>query len=122
MKVVYVAGPFSGKTSWEVECNIRRAEALGLAVAYAGAAPMIPRTNTRFFNGELTYEFWIAATLALLAKCDAIIMTPDWQRSSGARGEHAYAEAHGLPIFYDVESLTAWLAMHKAIAEGNAAA
>ena len=51
MKVVYVAGPFRGRDSWEIESNIRRAEALALEVWRAGAAALCPHANTRFFQG-----------------------------------------------------------------------
>ena len=66
MKVIYIAGPFRGDTSWQIECNVRDAEALGLEVARAGAMPLIPHANTRFFDGELTDDFWLRGTLALL--------------------------------------------------------
>ena len=109
MKVIYVAGPFSGETAWDVEQNIRRAEELAYYVSCLGAAPLCPHSNTRFFNGTHTYEFWIDATAALLAKCDAIIMTPDWERSSGARKEHAQALRDAIPIFYHLQTLQGWL-------------
>lgn len=109
MKIVYVAGPFSGKDSWEVENNIRRAEELGYQVALAGAMPLIPHTNTRFFNGTKDYQFWIEGTLELLRRSDAVIFTLDWERSSGARGEHREALRLGLPIFYTVGKLQYWL-------------
>ena len=32
MKVGYIAGPFRGPNSWEIENNIRRAETLALEV------------------------------------------------------------------------------------------
>jgi len=37
-------------------------------------------------------------------------MTPDWQRSSGARAEHLFAQERRIPIFYDVPALKEWLA------------
>lgn len=36
MRIIYVAGPFRGSNAWEIEQNIRRAEAVGLAVAKVG--------------------------------------------------------------------------------------
>ena len=110
MLVVYVAGRFTGKTAWDVECNVRKAEALGLEVARLGCSPLIPHTNTRFFTGEGTYEFWIAATLALLTRVDAIITTDDWELSSGARGEVKYANEHGIPHFRTIDELKAAIA------------
>ena len=99
MKIVYVAGPFRGVNAWEIEQNIRRAEQLGMKVALAGAMPLIPHANTRFFHGTLGDEFWLDGTLELLRRCDAIIMTDDWRRSSGATAEREEAIARHMPVF-----------------------
>lgn len=108
MKVVYVAGPFLGRDSWEMENNIRRAEALALEVWRAGMACFCPHTNTRFFQGAADDSVWLDGDLAILEKCDAVLMTPDWERSSGARAEEQHAKARGIPVFYDIVSLQAW--------------
>jgi hypothetical protein len=105
MKVVYVAGPFRGPSSWDIECNIRRAEELALEVWRRGAAALCPHTNTRFFQGAAPDEVWLAGDLEMLARCDAILMTGDWARSSGARAEHDYAVEHGIPVLYDVSEV-----------------
>lgn len=99
MKVVYCAGPFRGETAWDVECNIRKAEELGFWVANKGAMPMIPHTNTRFFDGTLTAEFWLDGTMELMRRCDAVVMTPDWQESGGATREVEEARRLGIPVF-----------------------
>ncbi len=111
MKIVYIAGPFRGKTTWQVEQNVRHAETVGLEVARMGAMPMIPHTNTRFFDGELPDEFWLKGTLALLERCDAIVMVGQWQLSTGAMGELTWATEHNLPHFYEhhMDALSAWI-------------
>jgi len=115
MKRIYIAGPFSGKTGYAVERNVRRAEDFILPIAEAGACAICPHTMTRTFDGTLTYGYWIAATLCMLDACDAILMTPDWRMSSGADGERARAITMGIPIFEADEpgalptNLTEWL-------------
>jgi nucleoside 2-deoxyribosyltransferase len=110
MKVVYVAGPFRGPSSWDIEQNIRRAESLSLDVWRSGAAALCPHTNTRFFQNAAPDDVWLAGDLAMLAKCDAILMTLDWERSTGARAEHDFAVERLMPVFYTLASLQAWLA------------
>jgi len=100
MKVVYIAGPFTGDTAWAIEQNIRKAEELALRVAQMGGAPLCPHTNTRFFHGTCTAEFWYAATMALLKKCDAIVMVNGWEESKGSKEEHAWALDNNVPVFY----------------------
>ena len=109
MKVVYVAGPFRGPDSWTIENNIRRAETLALEVWRLGAAAICPHTNTRFFQGAAPDNVWLDGDLAILGKCDAMLMTPDWERSGGARAEHDYAAERHMKIFYDLKSLGEWL-------------
>lgn len=109
MKVVYIAGPFRGRTPWDVEQNIRKAEALALAAWRAGAAVICPHTNTRFFDGAAPDHIWLDGDIEILKRCDAILMTDDWQRSNGARNEHAVAASMPIPIFYDVDSLKRWV-------------
>lgn len=110
MKVVYVAGPFRGPSSWDIECNIRQAETLALEVWRSGAAALCPHTNTRFFQGAAEDSIWLDGDIEMLLRCDALILAPDWERSSGARGERDEALRAGLPVFYDIADLRAWLA------------
>jgi hypothetical protein len=111
MRVVYVAGPFRGASSWDIENNIRRAETLALEVWRAGAACLCPHTNTRFFQNAAPDHLWLDGDLELLRRCDAVLMTPDWERSSGARAEHDFAKTHGVEVFYDIEALKTWLSV-----------
>lgn len=109
MKLVYVAGKFRGPTAWDIEQNIRRAELVGMEVARLGAAPLIPHANTRFFHGTLTDEFWLAATMAMLDRCDAVMLAPEWQDSKGTLAEVERAKQRGLPVFEGLYDLKLWL-------------
>ncbi len=95
-----------------VDANIARAEDIGIKVAELGAMPVIPHANTSRpdFEHVQPYPFWIAGTLALLRRCDAMILTAYWEKSFGARGEKAEAELLGIPVFFTVDALRAWLA------------
>lgn len=109
IKVVYIAGPFRGPNAWAVEENIRRAERLALAVWELGAAALCPHTNTRFFDGAAPDKFFLEGDLEMLKRCDAVLMTHDWDRSAGATAEHLFALRQGLAVFYTVLSLKNWL-------------
>ncbi len=109
MKIIYVAGPFRGKNSWEMEQNIRRAETLALDVWRLGAACICPHTNTRFYQGAAPDHVWLDGDLEILKRCDAILMTKDWPRSQGATAERTFALAHGLQAFESLGGLEEWL-------------
>lgn len=99
MKVIYIAGPFRGENAWKVEQNIRRAEMVAWEVANRGHAPLCPHTNTRFFDGTLTDEYWLECGLVLLERCDAMVLVEGWETSEGTAGEIKHAEKNSIPIY-----------------------
>src|SRR5687767_5489314 len=109
MKLGYVAGPFRGKSHWEIAENIRNAERIALEVWRLGAACICPHSNTMHFQDAAPDHVWLDGDLEMLARCDFVLMTPDWRRSSGATAEHKFAEDRGIRIFYDVPTLEQWL-------------
>lgn len=113
MKLVYVAGPFRGKSAWDIECNIRRAEALALEVWRLGAAALCPHANTRFFQNAAPDEVWLEGDLEMLRRCDAVMLTVDWFKSPGAQREVKEAREKGIPVFTRLTNLQAWLACQQ---------
>lgn len=116
MPVVYLAGPFRGRNHYAIHRNICRAEDLALQVWQLGAACLCPHLNTAHFQGAAPDDVWLEGDLAMLAKCDAILMTPDWTSSSGARAERDFAADRSIPIFDTVNALAEWLARPKELA------
>lgn len=120
MAVVYIAGPFSGADGWEVAENVHRAERAAREVARLGAAPLTPHSIGARMNGTETYEYWCAATLEMMRRCDAVLLVDGWGRSRGALGEMEEAQRVGLPIFYPGEpgmrALAAWIREREGMA------
>ncbi len=110
--LVYVAGPFSAADRGGVESNIMRAALRGVEVAKLGACPVVPHSNTSLpqYEHVQPYQFWIAATLEMMRRCDALLTVPGWELSSGARGEVNAMTDMGKPVFHDLEALADWLA------------
>lgn len=105
MRVIYVAGPYRGADSWEVERNIRRAEELAFEVWRMGLAALCPHMNTRHFDRALPDQVWLDGDLELLRRCDGLILTADWERSAGTITEVARARSLGLPVFLSLDYL-----------------
>jgi len=80
---------------------VEAARDLGLRVAHAGGYPVIPHTMTAEFDKQLTDEFWLDGTMALLKKCDAMVLTNNWEQSSGARAEQVWATENRMPWWVD---------------------
>ena len=99
MKVVYVAGPYRGANAWEVEQNIRRAEAVALELWRMGAAAVCPHANSRFFNGTLPDDVFLKGDLELLSRCDGVVLVRGWEQSAGAVAEVRHASRLVKPTF-----------------------
>lgn len=99
MRLVYVAGPFRGRSAWEIADNTHEAERWALRVAEAGAMPVVPHSLGRSMFGTRDESFWLEGTLALLGACQGALFIPRWTESSGARAEHVFAEANRIEIF-----------------------
>ena len=112
--LVYIAGPYRNAVPWLCEQNIRAAETMGYRIALLGAYPIIPHSNTRaYFSSAASDALWLAGTLELMRRCDAVVFLPSWTESSGARAEHAEAERLGIKVFgvghVDDGSFAAWV-------------
>jgi hypothetical protein len=125
VKVIYIAGPFRSKAAggrynyYEQHLNIVRAEALAWKVWEAGAAPIAPHLNTIHFQGSLPDDVWLEGDIAIMKKCDAVLMTDDWTRSSGAREERRVAMEAGMTILYNLDEVKQFLNRGKPICFGE---
>jgi hypothetical protein len=109
MACVYIAGPYTGDDAWQTERNVRRAEELAYEVEALGACAVCPHTNTRYVDNRTPYSQKIRTTLEMMRRCDAVLFTDDWRRSTGARGENAEAVRLGMPCFESLAGLRTWL-------------
>lgn len=112
MKVIYIAGPYTAKTNWEIQQNINRAMEAGKLVAEMGAMPLIPHSNTPLvFWGMKDPQFWYDGTMELLRRSDAILLIEGWENSKGAQNEHTEALYLNKAIFNinDIGRLAVWL-------------
>ena len=109
-KLIYIAGPFRAPTPWDIEQNIRRAEALALeAWKLGGVGVICPHANTRFFQHSAPDAYWLDGDLEMVRRCDALLTTDDFVRSSGAKCEVAEALIRNIPVFHTLEDLKQWL-------------
>lgn len=107
MPAVYIAGPYRGPSLAAIELNIQCARKVGLLAAIKGWTPIIPHANTGHLDdcAGLSEQFWLDATLELLRRCDALVLCPGWQHSSGTLNEVAEAQRLGITVFYSDSEL-----------------
>lgn len=118
MKVIYIAGPFrsmnkNGKSNaWGVQRNVMDAMAMSLEVWKRGHVGLCPHSNAMFFQDadECADSVWLEGDIELLRRSDAVLVTPTWEKSSGACAEVNWAVDHGMPVLYSIADLELYLA------------
>ena len=105
MKVIFISGPYRASTEWGVAENIQRAEQVAIRVWQLGHVAFCPHKNTAFFGGIAPDKVWLDGDLEILKRCDAIVLVPGWENSSGARAEVKLANELGLPIYQTPEAM-----------------
>lgn len=105
--LIYVAGRYRAATREAVAANIEAARQVGIEAARLGWYPVIPHANTAHMEHDLSHgdEFWLAGTLELMTRCDAVVLVPGWETSVGTAGEIAKADQIHLPVFRALDTL-----------------
>lgn len=110
MKIVYVAGPYRGKTESDVVRNIRNAEAVAIRIWQAGHIALCPHKNTALFGGLCHDGVWLKGDLEMLKRCDELVLVDGWPGSPGTLQEVDIAVENNIPIF---KSIGEWENMNK---------
>lgn len=100
--VLYIAGPFTDDDEIHgISLNILNASKIALDCWKKGWAVICPHKNTAGFEhvSDVDPGVWYHGDLAFLVRCDAILLIPGWEESSGARTEQAFAIKHNIPMF-----------------------
>lgn len=105
LTVVYVAGAYRASTPWLVEQNVRKAEEAGLKLWQAGFVPIVPHTQTRFYQGSALDSQFLEGTLEMLRRCDVVYVLPEFEMSEGTKGEIAEARRLGKQVYYTLNFL-----------------
>ncbi|WP_418981702.1 DUF4406 domain-containing protein [Alistipes sp.] len=91
---IYISGKITGLPISEVIAKFRAAEA---KIRRFGFCPVSPLENGLPFEAEWPDQ--MGKDVALLLRCDAIYMLPDWQQSEGAMIEYLIARQRRMRIF-----------------------
>jgi len=108
--IFYVAGPYRPQSAFQslpiirwfyILRNILRARRLSIWLWKNGDIAICPHLNTAFFDlHDIPDRVFLQGDIAILKRCDAIVMLDGWQKSIGASSEHCIAVFNGTPIYY----------------------
>lgn len=120
---VYIAGPLTPKGLWNKNLavdyllNVRNMIEAGKSCLLNGLTPFVPAFDFNFFialrNGEEITETLIKKySIDWLLVCDAVLLVPGWEESSGTLAEMEIANKKGIPVFESIENLLKWTNSH----------
>lgn len=99
-KVIYISGPITENARYIEYDNCLHARQWAQMVIQAGAAVHCPHLVYLCGLIDLVeYEDFIAMDIAIIRKCDAILMIGAWAGSKGCMIEYNAAQEAGIPIF-----------------------
>lgn len=117
MILCYIAGPFTALDRFgapdlpKIERNVRAAEDVerSILLATEQVACLVPHSLGRYFaKGPGSPAYWYDATMEMANRCDAVIMVPGWETSTGSKRERQRFIDRERPVFLTVDELVHW--------------
>lgn len=111
MRMIYVAGKYSGETYSEVDDNIKKAEKVSIKLLEAGWCVITPHKNYahyeqyRAVSEKLDYRFFMKCDMEILSRCDALFAMTNSKDSPGAKEELYFAHEKGIHIYYEIDGI-----------------
>ena len=101
MYLAYIAGKACAPSEEEVELNIIHADYVARDVAALGYTVFCSHKNWRgwLHDDRFSHETLMELDLAILPRCDLLVLVPGWEASEGACAERAFAELNGIPVY-----------------------
>ncbi|MCI0620298.1 MAG: DUF4406 domain-containing protein [Acidobacteria bacterium] len=104
MRLIYVSGPYTGR----VDANTTAAVEAGRLLREHGFVALVPHiaiVPMEAPDSPRGYAQAMRECVALMLRCDAVLMVAGWEKSRGARIERWIACRSGLPVFETLETL-----------------
>ena len=94
MKLIYIAGPYSG----DIEGNVKRAKAAMKKLYRHGWAVHCPHLQP---DMDYTLDEWLKIDFYIIDKCDAVFFLKNWRNSLGSCREYLHATRQGKTIYME---------------------
>lgn len=97
-KVVYIIGPYRGETSYRTLHNIIDTFKWVDWCWEHDFIPVCTHMSAAFTNKVISDKAVLEGYIEIMSRCDAVLLTGDWESSEGAIQEHTAARELGLPV------------------------
>jgi len=100
MRVLYLAHKYRDKRGpFGIVQNVHAASLVAVELWNMGAAVICPGMNTFLFDGAAPDDVWLKGDLAIINRCDGVVMHPSWIDSSGAKDEANHSDRNRIPVW-----------------------
>jgi hypothetical protein len=102
MQIIYIAGPYRGKSKIKVinyiqrQINIFKARQVAGELWKLGYAVICPHSNSANFDGKCDDKIFLEGDKEILKRCDLVVLLPDWIESEGTKAEVLFAADNGI--------------------------
>jgi len=110
--LVYISGSYRANTIGKMKINIEDAWRRGLEVLnWSNESndtifyPVIPHKCSEFMDGVIPDDNFLAATLELMKRCDAVALVDNYESSAGVKEEITIAKKLSMRIYYPYQRL-----------------
>lgn len=118
MKVLYISGKYRAQ-EWNliykillypiwliykyisISINIYKARKVAIKYWKLGYVSICPHMNTAHMDNHCEAQVFLDGDIAILKRCDIIVMMKDWEYSEGAYKERTVAKRYNLEIIYE---------------------
>lgn len=95
---IYIAGKITGEKHYK-----RKFGKVERILKQKGHSVFNPATLDAY--PEFTWEDYMSVTKAMLKRCNAMLLLPDWKYSKGAILEYEYAKKLGISVFFSLKDI-----------------
>ncbi len=99
--VVYIAGCFRARNSWEIHQNVLKAEQAMVRLIGEGFAVICPHKMTENLQGLYPDQVYLNMCLELVRRADEVFVLKGWHKSKGTIKEIKLAVELGKVIRYE---------------------
>jgi hypothetical protein len=106
--LLYIAGPFTSSTPEQLAELTNQASDVALKAWKKGWSVISVHKNCLGYTAshKIGYKKWMAALIAQIVRCDALLLLPGWEKSSGVQIEKKVAEDLNIPVYkYEIHGV-----------------
>ncbi len=103
---VYISGPVTQGNRNKNQFQALEAQKALMLAGFAPLNPILTGSLPFSWDKDVPHGMWLDCDFPWIEVSQAVLRLPGY--SVGADAECTHAQNHGVPVFYDVESLAQW--------------